>query len=196
MEIQGIEVPDLSEKLQRLTVPQQIAFSASCSERLFPNYQAFFKEENWGDPDVMRVALDTVWDNLEEGVVPSKGLSELIEECDSVTPDTEDFETPLVSSALDAGTAIVGTLELCKDGDWNHAFEAAGFARDTVYLALSAQGLDDVDMVQHPWMKRELEKQEEDLTVLASSPTLSTALVLQLRHSWKNQNGGLSNIDL
>ena len=123
------------------------------------------------------------------------GLSELIQECDLVIPDTDDFETPLVSAALDAGTAIVGTLELCKSGDWRRAVEVAGFARDTVYMALSAQGL-ETEMIRHPWMIRELAKQEEDIELLANAPILSSAVVLRLRYAWKSQNNGQSNIDL
>jgi len=184
-----------TKKLQGLSLLHQVAFSASCSERLFPNYLAFSKVENWGDPCKLRAALETVWENLEVGVLPSMGLSELIQECSLVIPDTDDFKTPLVSSALDAGTAIVGTLELCKSGNWRHAVDVAGFARDTVYMTLSAQGF-EAEMTRHPWMIREIAKQEEDLELLANSRILSTAVVLRLRHAWKSQNHGLSNIDL
>ncbi|TXI12815.1 MAG: DUF416 family protein [Rhizobium sp.] len=187
---------ELYEKLHGLSFLQRIAFSASCSERLFSNYIAFVNEANWGEPHVLRKALDTVWENLETGTISPRDLSGLIEECDEVIPDTEDFETPMVSYALDAGTAVVGTLQLWESGDLMRAVEIAGFARDTVYMALSVQGLDDTEMERHPWMIRELAKQEADIRILANSQSHSIEVVLRLRYGWKSQNNGLSNIDL
>jgi len=194
--ITGIQTPFLIEKLQKLDALHRVVFSAACCERLLPNYTAFHKEENWGDPNVLRLALDRVWECLEDGELPKEGLDQLISDCNDIIPDTENFSTPLVSYALDAGTAVVSTLECCKNGRVESAVEVAVFSRDTVFMALSAQGWSDDKMADSPLMKRELEKQEEDLDVLLEQQELTTALVLRFRHAWESQNCGLSNINL
>jgi uncharacterized protein YjaG (DUF416 family) len=179
----------LDVRLARLSPVHLAGFAASCSERLLPNYTAFSREEGWGDADTLRKALDQVWKCLEEHSLRNVDWDELIEECDPLLPDTEDFENPHVSAALDAGTAILSTLRCCKDGNPQHAVEAATYARDTVYMAVNSDTAET-----HPLMVRELEKQESDLELLESHPELSTAIVMQLRYT--SPPNGRSNINL
>ena len=189
------EVPDLEEKLKQLGPLQRAAFAAACCERLLPNYSVFQEQENWGNTSVLRNALDRIWECLEKGARPQNNLPHLISECEALIPNPDDFENPLLSAALHAGAALVGTLECYRSGGLEPAIQVATCALDTVDMALIDQGLDDPEIETHPWIKREIARQEADLKTLSqSAPT--PALLHQLRHSWKTENHGRSNIDL
>ena len=181
--------PDaLERQLDHLPLPHRVAFAAACCERLLPNYSAFAREVGWGQPDTLRAALDYVWSALDGGSVDHDEIDRLMERCDAVIPDTEDFDTSSVSAALDAGTAVVGTLRSLRDGDPRHVVEVASYCRDTVHMYIQDRDdLHDNDpsfdtkIGQDPLMRRELARQSEILSELASTPVLDGTLLKRLR---------------
>jgi uncharacterized protein YjaG (DUF416 family) len=192
--------PDsLKRDLDRLPPAHRVAFAAACCERLLPNYSAFAREVGWGKPDTLRAALDYVWSVLEGGSIDHGRIDRIIEQCDAVIPDTEAFDTIAVSSALDAGTAVVGTLRSLLDGDTKHIVEVASYCRDTVHMYI--QDRDDLDykdalfdmkIEQDVLMRRELARQSDILSKLANTPVLDGAFLKQLRD--ESADGGRSNI--
>lgn len=185
--------------LRSVPAMHRAAFVASCAERLFPNYVAFSRETGWGKPRLLREALDAVWDHLCGKTLSSLDAKAFISKVDKAIPDTEDFQTVLVSFALDAGVAIVEALKSCFDGDVQHGLDAAVSATDTVdmyiqeseNLQLAGSELEKY-IAKHPLMVRELQKQESDLEKLRNSPSLDLKLIAELRVS----NGGRSNIGI
>ncbi|MBC6423541.1 MAG: DUF416 family protein [Hormoscilla sp. SP5CHS1] len=55
----------------------RLAFAAACCERLLPTYNAFCRRENWGNPALLRKALDEVWQVLQGKSVDAARISEL-----------------------------------------------------------------------------------------------------------------------
>jgi uncharacterized protein YjaG (DUF416 family) len=96
----------LKRRLDRLPEGHRLAFAAACCERLLPNYSAFAREVRWGKPGTLHAALDYIWNVLGGGSMDRGAINILIEQCNAIIPDTEDFDTSLVSAALDAGTAV------------------------------------------------------------------------------------------
>jgi uncharacterized protein YjaG (DUF416 family) len=194
--------PDLLEyELRRLPRPHRVAFAAACCERLLPNYAEFVREVRWGDTALLRGALDYIWSAIGVGSVSVSGeeLNRLIQLCDDVIPDTEDFETSLVSAALDAGTAVVGTLRALLDGDTKHVIEVASYCRDTVHMYIQDRDnldyrdpLFDIKIERDPLMRREFERQSAILSKLASHPVLDERVVKSIRD--ESADGGRSNI--
>ena len=192
--------PDfLGRELRRLPRTHRVVFAAACCERLLPNYAAFTREVHWGDPHALREALDYIWRTVSGGSVDRDEINRLIKQCDAVIPDTEDFETSFVSAALDAGTAVVGTLRSLPDGDTKHVLEVTSYCRDTVHMYI--QDRDDLDyrdplfdtkIEQDPLMKRELERQAAILSKLANNPVLDDSLLKSIRD--ESADGGRSNI--
>lgn len=115
-EVEVFDEGKLTQALRELPVKHRVAFAASCCERLFPNYQAFTVMENWGNPKVLRQALDEVWQFLKEDALSKEHIHGLIQACEAVIPDTEDFITIFTGAAGDAAAAILYTLESCLDG--------------------------------------------------------------------------------
>jgi uncharacterized protein YjaG (DUF416 family) len=186
--------------LDKLPPAHRVAFAAAaCCERLLPNYAAFAREVGWGKPETLRAALDSIWSNLGGRTVDHAEVNRLIERCDAVIPDTEDFENSSVSAALDAGAAVVGTLRSLVDGDTKHIVEVASYCRDTVHMYIQERDaldykdpLFDMRIAQDPLMRRELSRQSETLSELASNPVLDGASLKRLRD--ESFDGGRSNI--
>lgn len=184
----------LAQALSALPGRHQIAFAAACCERLIPNYHAFALMEDWGDPALLRQALDEIWSDLEGETFPKSSFRVLIAACKAVTPDTEDFTSFLTGAALNAAAAIIYTLESCLDGDAELVAMVGRVAVNTIdeYLSLvndpivgshAAEATFDTWLQQAPLMIAELEKQQQDLVALQSHATLDLHFLMELRQS-------------
>jgi uncharacterized protein YjaG (DUF416 family) len=183
-----------------LAPQQRLAFGLSCSERLYPNYSVFSLTQKWGDPSTLRSALDLAWDSLlgrPRAQVDADGLKKKLEEAE---PETEDFETVLVSSALDAAAGAGLVLKLMETDDPDLAVEIASLARDTVDMYIQAiEHLvpSDPDLertiLAHPLMQAELRRQRNDLRQLSSTPWTSKEAE-RLKVAWRDP--GVSNTGL
>jgi len=189
----------LKHDLDWLPRNHRVAFAAACCERLLPNYAAFAREVQWGEPSVLRDALEYVWSVLADGHFDRTEIEGLMERCDAVIPDSEDFDTSSVSAALDAGTAVVGTLRSLLEGDTQQIVEVASYCRDTVHMYI--QDRDDLDyqdplfdmkIEQDPLMRRELARQSSTLSELANNPVLDGVFLKRLRD--ESADGGRSNM--
>ena len=166
----------LQTELGSLPYRSQLTFGASCCERAYPNYVVFSRLANWGDADHIRRAIDAVWRiSVETG--GQADLACLEEACKSVTPDLEDFSAPDIDvyAAAAQEAAFMATLlvELAKDKNPSYAARIASLARDTIDMYVQVvESLDPTDpdletkIECHPLMLAELNKQQEDLTML------------------------------
>lgn len=176
------DVSELKSRLDSMFVLCRVAFAASCCERLIPSYQIFSETMNWGDPTLLRSAIAEVWTSLESGSFNIEKIRRLVSECEQILPDTEDFDSPFTSAALDAGTAVLDTLECCLDGDPQHALDVASFSRDTVDMILRQSGAAGSDLgnkivANDPMMIKELNRQSEDLQTLGAITTFDGKFV-------------------
>jgi len=176
------------DKLFNLSPTHRIAFAASCAERLFPNYVAFSRDANWGNPQQLLEALDAVWSHLLGNPLTPSAAGKLSKQCEPFVPDTEEAQTDLVSDGLDAGVAVLEVLSSCIDNNPEHAISASIAATDTVDRHIQiAEWLDytvtDIEerIAKHPLMAREVKKQESDLQLLEHTPTINATLIDQLR---------------
>ncbi len=178
----------ISVVLVALSKGHRIAFCGAVAERLIPNYEAFSREEGWGNIRVLRKGLNTVWD-CAVGASPSQAdVVALLQECDSVTPEPGEFDSDLASAALDAANAVSAALSCCVDGDPAHCADVATYARDTVDMYVQIRG--DVDsndpdleakIRTHPLMIHEMERQRSDLRLLQAATDLEAAIVQRLK---------------
>jgi uncharacterized protein YjaG (DUF416 family) len=191
----------LEQRLFVLSKMHCLAFAATCAERLLPNYSAFQRASQWGSVEVLRSSLDSVWRLLSGESVSEEVVLEQISKCDSVLPDTEEFDSPLTSSALDAGSAVVETLKIVIDGSPRRAAVVASFCTDTIDMFIQQRdeldpGDTDLDwrIARDPLMVQELANQEGVLSVLERIRTLDPLLIDTLRLQARNE--GVSNIDM
>jgi uncharacterized protein YjaG (DUF416 family) len=196
----GFDRESLKLQLDRLPTRHRVAFAAACCERLLPNYIAFSSEVGWGEPGALRIATDYVWDVLDGATVVRDEVELLTARCNAIIPDTDDFTTESVSAALDAGVAIVETLQALIDADSDRIAGIASLCIDTVDMYVKSR--DDLDynsdplfesrIAKDPLMERELARQSETLSALMNAPVLERTFLRRLRAD--SADGGRSNI--
>src|SRR5205807_3616986 len=127
----------LEEDLRELPHSFQLAFAASCCERAYPNYEAFSRQEKWGDAAALKSALDMVWRFILEGNLSENERAALQSACEAATPDSDDFspETSmaavLITAAQEAAFMVRLLLQFCQDPQPAYAVRIATFARET-----------------------------------------------------------------
>jgi uncharacterized protein YjaG (DUF416 family) len=190
-------------RLKTLPSRNRVAFGLSCCERMLGNYVAFKGETNWGDEQPLRRALDEVWKHLESQAMNETTAKRLIEQCEKVAPDADDFSVILVGPAQEACFSICCVLDYLLQGDPERIAQVSAFAIDTVdgYIQEVLDGFPNTPRAVpyspereeqirlHPLMQRELARQDADLKLLASNPDFAS-----LKTQWRGP--GKSNIDL
>jgi uncharacterized protein len=200
MNLRFYDFETLEKELEGLSTLHRIAFAAACCERLLPNYNAFAREENWGDPFVLRTALDEVWQILQGKPVDVATIQQLKDTCnsDDIVPNSEEF-SGYVGQAQEAASAIYYTLDACIEPTLQHIMEVAE------RVAFAIEGFTDYDdsmetkeyietIARHPFAVREMKRQNEDLQRLKNTEELDRDLLEWLRIS--SYNDGKSLIDL
>jgi hypothetical protein len=178
---------ELKQRLESFEPRQQAAFCACIAERLFPNYALFSRLMEFGNTQVLRMALDKVWNALA-GRGGKVNFETQLERIEPEIPDVEAFDMYGVSPALDAAVALFSTLNQMLQASAEEALNLSNLAQECVatYLEIIAESdLSDEELVRyintHELMLRELEFQAHVMDSLQADPHLKPALIDQLR---------------
>ena len=183
-----------------MSTQKQLAFCYLTCERLLPNYAYFSRVCAFGSPTVLRTAIDFLYDAIFSTEPDSIRVRQLIGLIDPNTPDTEDFETIFVSSALDACSATIDSLEFLLNNDFKKISDVSTSAIDTVEMYTSDLIDNDPDNTSarenemlHPLVEREIAIQQAIISVLDSKPHLTPHDIETLLHiQSENTNGSLN----
>lgn len=148
MSLLGFDRERVQERLSHLGAQGQVAFAALCAERLLPYYRWFSKIEHWGDHERLRKALDAIWSYVDAHPLSTAEYERLIAEVSRLTPDTEDFQSPVTSRALDAAVTIVQGLRMCLEPSERRAAEVAEVAVDAAFGVDQMRSLDDLGEIR------------------------------------------------
>lgn len=184
------------DNLKSLSREKRLAFIASCSERLLPNYQLFADAVDWGDPELLFTALEFIWKHIAGEIKDQSTLTELLKGCYKVIPDTDAFDSVYASLAMDAGSVIVYGLQACLDAERKYAVFAGNIALRSVdtylYLVnapvrgfknLEARRDFDAWLQDAPLLQAEVAKQQRDIDLLTLQKRLSKAFLATFRQS-------------
>lgn len=131
---------DIRNALLSLSDKGRLLFAAITCVHLYPNYENFVRAFGWGSPQVIQHAIEEIFLVLKEDRPDSaRQLQDLIDAVDLVIPDTEDFSDIACSQALDAGVAVLSTLEYIKARDLESVVNVAICARDTVDMFIQVR---------------------------------------------------------
>jgi uncharacterized protein len=183
-------------ELSRLPHLHQIAFGASCCERMLPDYYAFWQTEGWGDFSYLESVLNRIWRYVSGDDSP---LESCLNRLTNITPDTEDFSTIYVSLAVNSVSAIAYTIESClnpSEGSQKIAL-VSDLMFDSLFSYLLAVNYPFVhahiqdqqfseSIFEYPLMSSEKLKQLTDLRLLEEATDLSCNSLLELRDSSRN----------
>lgn len=187
-------------QLQKLDFTKQLTFAYLTCERLYPNYVYFSENFHFGDSSVIRKAIDFLYNSIFEYHFNKKNIEVLIKRIDDVTPDTEDFSTIYVSSALDACTSVRDSLDFLIDKDFSRITYISSYAYDTVDMYV--REIENINLSEnfeqrvamHPLMKKEILTQQGIVTFLTQSGNIDAGDIDTLLHLQKNE--GKSNIKI
>lgn len=171
------EIEHIGRRVARLEHPRAAAYFACCGERLLPLYRAFVRREQWGDPAVLRGALDAVWDALERAVQGEwAGLAAAVE---LQTPHADDFDSLETTFAQDAcfsaGMAVQALSGSAEPGWVEYTLEVLRVAvcvEQTGHMDLGSGPEYEVfqrELVLDDRVQKELAFQEADLAMLESA---------------------------
>ena len=187
---------ELEKKLRTLPQWKQAAFALAACERLFPLFVTFSRSTSWGDPDVLRRALDLAWDSLSRNGHPNQ-LQRAASEAEAQAPDTEDFSSEYTSAALDAALSTGNLMRLLERFEPNLVLEIAQAAFDTAYLLASVNPCASVvtpaghqEILTTPIVQDELAAQTSDIELLASLQGDFEGNSAGLRAQWKSYSEG------
>jgi uncharacterized protein YjaG (DUF416 family) len=189
-----------SPDLKQLNDWQLATFCAAVSERLFPNYLLFSRVSEFGDSQILRTALDKVWDRLSNRC-GSVNFETQMEKVDAVIPEPEDFDIYGVYPALDACVALIATLNQMIEASHQDARQISQLSLKGIetYLEVIADAeLSDEELVRfinsHPLIEIEQQFQDNLIEQLMSNANVNVALLDSIRLQASNE--GVSNIGI
>ncbi len=168
------KIEEVHKEIRIATNSSLLAFGLLSCERLYPNYNFFSQEYNFGNSSILMKGIRFINDVLIlKTIIDKKDLSILIAEIDSVTPLPENFDTILSSSALDACTALMESLSFLLDGNIQRIIDVSTFCTDTVNMYIQSRdnlSYDDISfwtkINTDPLMIREINTQKEILKTI------------------------------
>ena len=142
----GFRRGEIIDLLTGLSERHRVAYATACAERLLPLYQWFQQIQSWGDTSALESGIQLAWRWVKGAVGLDAEISDAIRSCEAVAPDTEDFDSPLASRALDAASAVAQALEACISPLPETAADAGEIAWECAFGVKQSSVL-DTDMV-------------------------------------------------
>ncbi|MEM7557259.1 MAG: DUF416 family protein [Cyanobacteria bacterium P01_A01_bin.84] len=211
------EIDLVVSEVKKNPLLHQIAFAASICERLLPNYLIFAKEMNWETYPILRKALDEVWMILKGDSIDSIRLNQLLNDCKKVIPHGHDNDSGYVVEAQYTASSIYHLIDMCLQQEPAALKMLVNVTYNTLYQYLDWQMEAAEDMAEeetnddwskktlkeqaqiiasHPFVAREMKKENEDLQLLKETPNLTPEFVRQFCNSALEYTNGKSLIDL
>jgi len=184
-------------RLERHEAWQHLTFMASLCERMYPNYQMFCKQTEFGDPAVYRRILDLVWETLV--VKDAKvNFDSQLEKLEEAIPSAEDYDLYGVYPAIDACIAL-GELNHSRLGGetLEHAIAISETSIRTVAMLEMTQAgreMTDEELGSLPAVEEEWDIQWEIFRLLDACEERDLDLIKGLRSDLRE--AGVSNIGI
>jgi uncharacterized protein YjaG (DUF416 family) len=175
----------LKRNLGSLSRDKQLAFALLLCDRMKPALDKFASETSFNGA-VYQACLDNAWLHLA-GNTSLSNYREMAEKCLDAAPDTEEFDHPLTSEALNEALSIAATMSFLADHSVDYIVEAARLARDTASFHAQEVGatpplsLVFKEIMAHPLVQQELQRQRADLKFLESLRTAAQQMVTLIR---------------
>lgn len=189
-------VGSFNARLRQLNPRQQIAFMASLSERLVPNYALYTSMSGSGDPAVLHNVLDLVWERLK---VKSARI-DFDKQADKLAaiepPETDDSFG--ARRATESVMALSTLLDALRGEAPEAALDVSQVSRSGVraYIEMT-EGSEDAERLdalfrEHELMQDERAFQQAVLEAVEEDPDVVS--IAALRDLGRNQ--GVSNLGL
>ena len=183
--------PDLVARLARLPSKLRVAFAALCAERQLPNYIQFSERSGWGNPNVLKDALKSIWQDIQGQPLTKAELETILERCMALVPSGEEDTEEETAYAEDAAASVAYTIRARLADDPQEAAWAARCA----YTAVDHFIMSQIDsmivtrehqrfILSHPLVQAELQRQQadlKDLELASAQKSLPASVISTLR---------------
>ena len=106
------------DKLKELDFSKQLTFAYLTCERVFPNYVYFFNNYNFGNPVILREAIDFIYHSIfQDSDIDKQKVEYFLTMIFKNTPNTNDFATFYATIAMYSGGVIYESINLLKKTD-------------------------------------------------------------------------------
>lgn len=106
----------VSKTIERWSRERRIALAAAMAERWLPVYESFSEEEDWGDPSILKRAVEAVWDCALGKKLTPKDHALLKNRVEENTPHVDDFAVDL-DEVIATSIVIDYALNCCGSDD-------------------------------------------------------------------------------
>eukprot|EP00388_Colpodella_angusta_P001559 GDKJ01004903.1.p2 GENE.GDKJ01004903.1~~GDKJ01004903.1.p2 ORF type:complete len:200 (-),score=6.39 GDKJ01004903.1:143-742(-) len=193
---------EILDLLNPLHFEKQLLFGALICEKLYPNYSKFCQYEPYDNSQILQEAISVIFQCVfNRELYSSSEIQDIINQVEIVTPDTENYETILVSFALDSCTSILSCLYFIQDNDVENIADVATYARDTIDMFIQERdnlSLNDSFLEQKiendNLMQQEKRRQKIVLELLKSNKNINESLIQNLRNIQPDSIINLTNI--
>ena len=142
----------LEGRVAGLSYEKGLQLAITISKELFPDYQHFFEQHAWGDPDLLAKGIALCELSTCKQLYPEE-IKTLAAQVYGVAPDTEDFGDWDGSYALNAATSVCDALNYLIDRDPSHLIAIGTYYTDTIDFKLHELGIkDEAEIGNHPRM--------------------------------------------
>ncbi len=150
-------------QINNLTDQKCIEFGLWICNRLLPEYQTFYDQNNWGDPDKLKEAIMFCESIKSNKITDQNILADLIEQVELIIPDTENFGDFSGSYALNSSASVLELLEYFVDKDKSHIVNISEYMTDTIdfKIAEKNQSISNEEVDKHADILNEYKQQIE-----------------------------------
>lgn len=161
--------------------------AALTCEKMQVLYEAFCEVEEWGDPALYQQGIDALYSFGLDG--SSAAVVHCLANTQHLSPDLDDFTTPLASYALDASSALTEALlfvEKQEEKYFRHHLAAVTDCIDMfvqMYLGLDPNRRDLDEIIKaDEYMQQENERRKRLYTALLNITDITPSVLITLRN--------------
>jgi uncharacterized protein YjaG (DUF416 family) len=188
------------KQLLKLDHKKQIVFAYLTCERLYPNFLYFHNNYKFGNPHILREAIEFIYNSIITADTDNKKIHQLLKDIDTNTPYPGDFNTTFASAALNACGVIYETLNLLSNAKDSGKLikDISTMATDTIDLYI--QEHDNLDyntdedfedkIFHNPLMQSELRIQKGIIVYLSKIHRVDATDIETLKELQFNNNKG------
>ena len=187
------------DQLLNLDPQKQLAFAYLSCERVYPNFFYFSNNYNFGDPSILRSAVNFIYECLFSKDVDMQKVESFLQAADVNGPRPDDFSTFYASIAMYSAGIIYESINLLHRKDISRILkEISTMCTDAVDLFI--QERDDMDFEEDDFetkilndslMQEELSIQKGSIAYLQRVDRLVEADLDTLLQLQKNGTGTL-----
>lgn len=187
--------PGFFTRIKLLSFEQKMVYATVLTERMLPNYSLFSEATKFGEPKVLNIIIDIIWQKMAKQRV-KLNIEVQLEKLAEQIPEQHDFECFGVIPAIDCAMAVNTLLVALEQQIDDDLINVSKLSSSTVasYITAVEGDLSDEDTFSHDMMVEEKALQEYLLERVEQQGNPNAEFLKQLRSEFKDF--GVSNIGI